>query len=154
MISSACHLSYFCTHAKKLSNGSKKIAPSTANRATSDAATNLPIVVFLPTIMLYVTERTGLQPRISFPDRCPCEAQETRIGPNRRATFYANTLRKHFLHCSGGALLHVGQHVRVGVEGNGYGCVPEHLRHYLGIDVLGEQQRGARMPEVVKPYLG
>src|SRR5215210_8003649 len=120
MISSACHFSYLCTHAKKLSNGSKKIAPSTANRATSDTATNLPIVVLLPTIMLYVTEQTWPQPWISLPDRCSCEAQTTSVGPNLRASLYANTLRKHLLHRSGGALLHAGQHVRVGVEGNGY----------------------------------
>jgi hypothetical protein len=33
-------------------------------------------------------------------------------------------LRKHLLHRSGGALLHVGEHVRVGVERDGYGGVP------------------------------
>jgi hypothetical protein len=35
-------------------------------------------------------------------------------------------------------------------EGNGYGGVPGHLGDYLWIDVLGEQQIGARVPEVVE----
>ena len=51
-------------------------------------------------------------------------------------SFYANTLRKHLLHRSGGALLHRRQHVRVGVERDGYGCMPQHLRDDLEIDVL------------------
>jgi hypothetical protein len=43
--------------------------------------------------------------------------------------------------------------VRVGLEGDGYGSVPEHLGHYLWVDVLDEQQRGACVPEVVEAYL-
>jgi hypothetical protein len=43
--------------------------------------------------------------------------------------------------------------VRVGVEGDGYGGVPEHVRDDLGVNVLGEQERGARVPEAVEAYL-
>jgi hypothetical protein len=53
-------------------------------------------------------------------------------------SFYANTLRKHLLHRSGGALLHVGEYVRVGVEGNGYGRMSEHLGDDLRVHVTGE----------------
>jgi hypothetical protein len=42
----------------------------------------------------------------------------------------------------------------VGIQGDGYACAPQHLRDNLGVDVLGEQQRGARVPEIVKAYLG
>jgi hypothetical protein len=43
--------------------------------------------------------------------------------------------------------------VGIGVEGDGYGSVPEHLGYYLWVDVLSEQERGARMPEVVEADL-
>jgi hypothetical protein len=63
-------------------------------------------------------------------------------------------LTKHLLHRSGRALLHVREHMRVGIEGNGYAGVSEHLGHYLWVDVLGEKQRGTSMPKVVKAYVG
>jgi hypothetical protein len=44
--------------------------------------------------------------------------------------------------------------MRVGIEGNGYAGVSEHLGHYLWVDVLGEKQRGTSMPKVVKAYVG
>ncbi len=47
-------------------------------------------------------------------------------------------------------LLHRRQHVRVGVDGDGYGGVPEHLGYDLGADIMGEQQCGAGVPEVVE----
>ena len=31
--------------------------------------------------------------------------------------------------------------------------VAKHLGDYLGIDIFAQQQRGARVPEIVKPYL-
>jgi hypothetical protein len=90
-------------------------------------------------------------------DHSLCEARNTRVGSARRvcshASFYANTLIKGVLHRFDGAVLHCGEHVRVGVERDGYGGVPQHLRDNLGVDVLGEQQRGAGAPEVVEAYL-
>jgi hypothetical protein len=49
-----------------------------------------------------------------------------------------------------GILLHVREHVRVDVEGDRYRGVPEHLGNDLGVDVAGEEEGGARMPEVVE----
>jgi hypothetical protein len=63
-----------------------------------------------------------------------------------------SSLRKSLFHCSGGAVLHVGQHVGVGVQGYGYGGVPEHLGNDFGIDILGQQQRGACVPKVVEAH--
>ncbi len=53
----------------------------------------------------------------------------------------------------GGALLHRREHMRVGVERDGYGGVPQHLREDLGVHVLGQEQGSARVPEVVEAYL-
>ena len=44
--------------------------------------------------------------------------------------------------------------MRVGVKRDGYGCMPQHFRVDLGVDVLCEQQGGARVPEIVETYLG
>ena len=41
--------------------------------------------------------------------------------------------------------MHVGQDMRVGVERDGYGCMPQHFRDDLGVDVLREQQCRARV---------
>ena len=41
----------------------------------------------------------------------------------------------------------------IGVEGYGYGCMSKHLGDDLRVHVAGEQQRGARVPEVVKTDL-
>jgi hypothetical protein len=46
-------------------------------------------------------------------------------------------LRKTFLHRFSCALLHRGQHVRVGVERDGDGSVPQHLRDDLGAQDTG-----------------
>jgi hypothetical protein len=40
--------------------------------------------------------------------------------------------------------------VRVGVKSLCYGGVPKKLLHVLGVYVPAEQQRSARMPEVVE----
>jgi hypothetical protein len=53
-----------------------------------------------------------------------------------------------------GVFLHGGQHVGVGAQGNGYGGIPEHLGHYLGVDVAGEPLGGARVAQVVKACIG
>jgi hypothetical protein len=42
--------------------------------------------------------------------------------------------------------------VRVDVQCDAHGGVPQHFRDYLRRDVLREQQRGAGMPEVVEAY--
>ncbi len=41
----------------------------------------------------------------------------------------------------------------VSVQGDSYACVAKHLGNYLGIDIFAQQQRGARVPEIVKLYL-
>ena len=63
-------------------------------------------------------------------------------------------LRQGALHGAHGLLLHVRQHVGVGVHRLLYRGVPEHLLDYLGMSALGEQEGGTRMPKVVKPYPG
>jgi hypothetical protein len=48
-------------------------------------------------------------------------------------------------------VLHVGEDVRVGVEGDGYGGVPKHLGDVLWVDVAAQQKGRAGVPEVVEP---
>ena len=43
--------------------------------------------------------------------------------------------------------------MRVRVKGDGDAGVPQHLGDHLRVHVLGEQERGARVPEVVEGYL-
>jgi hypothetical protein len=43
--------------------------------------------------------------------------------------------------------------VRVGVERDGDAGVAQHLGDHLRVHVLGEQERGARVPEIVEAYL-
>ena len=40
--------------------------------------------------------------------------------------------------------------MRVGVEGDGYGGVAEHLGYYLRVDAFADEQRGAGVAEIVK----
>ena len=47
--------------------------------------------------------------------------------------------------------MHVRADVRVGVEGDGYGGVPEHLGDDLRVDVPAQQKGRAGVPEVVEP---
>jgi hypothetical protein len=51
--------------------------------------------------------------------------------------YYTNALRQRIFHRCCGLISHVGEYVRVGVEGDGYGGVPEHLGDDLGVYVLG-----------------
>jgi hypothetical protein len=61
-------------------------------------------------------------------------------------------LRKDALHRADGALLHVGEDVGIGVHRLGDVRVAEHLLNYLRVDVLRQEERGARVAEVVEPY--
>ena len=48
------------------------------------------------------------------------------------------------------AAVHAGDYVGVGVQGEGYGGVPEELLDVFGVDVAGEEQGGAGVAEVVE----
>jgi hypothetical protein len=50
-----------------------------------------------------------------------------------------------FFESTGGADLHVGEHMRVGIERDSDVGVTQHLRDDLGVDVLREQQCRARV---------
>jgi hypothetical protein len=39
--------------------------------------------------------------------------------------------------------------VRVPIEGHGYGGVPKKVLHQFGVDASPQEQRGARVPEIV-----
>src|SRR5215213_2601151 len=67
---------------------------------------------------------------------------------------HRSRLTQCLLQCLRGLLLHVGQEVGVDVKGDAYGGVAEHLGDDLGVHVLGEQQRGAGVAEVVEADLG
>ena len=49
--------------------------------------------------------------------------------------WYTNVLRQSVLHRLGGLALHVGQHVRVGIECYSDAGIAEHLGDYLGVYV-------------------
>ena len=63
---------------------------------------------------------------------------------------YCNPLPQHIFEGTGRAVLHGGEDVGVGVKGDGYRGVSQHLRDDLGIDVSRQEQRRARVPEVVE----
>ena len=58
------------------------------------------------------------------------------------------------LHGRHSSVLHVPQHLRVGVHRLGYRGVSQHLLHHLRVLSLRQQGRGARVPEVVDRYPG
>ena len=58
--------------------------------------------------------------------------------------------RESSLHRAGGGVAHVGQHVAVDVEGKAYVGVAQQILHKFGIYALRQQERGARVPQVVK----
>jgi hypothetical protein len=79
-------------------------------------------------------------------------------GPSRSTdlfytNYYTNALGKGILHRFGGAIQHIGEHMRVGVQCDGDAGVAQHLGDDLGVRVLGEKQRSARVPQIVKAYL-
>src|SRR5215210_8697452 len=49
---------------------------------------------------------------------------------------YCNASAEGFFEGAGGAVLHVGEHVRVGVEGDSNVGVTQHLRDDLEVDIL------------------
>jgi hypothetical protein len=59
-----------------------------------------------------------------------CNRTATRAEPNSRSG------SQRCFHCVSRGILHVGQDVRVGVEGDGYGGVAQHLGDYLHIDAF------------------
>jgi hypothetical protein len=74
------------------------------------------------------------------------------VGP-LYTNYYTNALRKRLFHRFSSARLHVREHVRVSVERDGYGGVTQHLRDDLRVDILGEQQRRARVSKIVEADL-
>ena len=62
-----------------------------------------------------------------------------------------NFLGQSSLHRGGRLVPHAGQYVGVSVQREGYGSVPQKLLDELGVVATGLQQRGARVPEIVKP---
>jgi hypothetical protein len=101
---------------------------------------------------------------VSVRARPPVLAEFLQIGTKFRGTkkspganagaVYCNPSTQGFFEGACRAVLHVGEHVGVGVQGDGYAGMPQHLGDNLRVDVLREQQRGARMPKIVKAYLG
>jgi hypothetical protein len=49
---------------------------------------------------------------------------------------------------------HAGYEVRVGVQRDGDSGMPQEFLHVLGMDIARQEQRGARVPEIVESYLG
>ena len=60
------------------------------------------------------------------------------------------SLRKCGLHRPHGLISHTRQKVRVGVQGYGYGSVPQKHLDELGMGALRAQQGGTGVPEVVE----
>jgi hypothetical protein len=63
---------------------------------------------------------------------------------------YCNASAEGLFESTGRADLHVGEHMRVGIERDSDVGVTQHLRDDLGVDVLREQQCRARVPEVME----
>ena len=67
---------------------------------------------------------------------------------------YTNALREGVLHRCGRLVPHVGEHVRIGVQGYGDASVPKHLGDDLGVNILGQEQGRASVAQVVEPNIG
>ncbi len=63
--------------------------------------------------------------------------------------FDTTELSESGVHRSGSGVSHVGEHVRVDVEGERDVGVPQKLLDVLGVHALPQQQRGAGVSEVV-----
>ncbi len=66
----------------------------------------------------------------------------------------SNVLRQGIFEGADGVLLHGGENVTVGVQGDGYRGVPQHLGDDLGVDVPAQEQRRAGVSEVVEAGIG
>ena len=53
--------------------------------------------------------------------------------------YYTNVLRQRLFHSCCSLISHVGEYVRVGVQGYGYGGVAQHLGDDLGVHVPGQE---------------
>jgi hypothetical protein len=71
--------------------------------------------------------------------------------PTIEPGFGSSRLRKGLFHRR--LVTHVRQHVGVSIDGYGYGCMSKQFGNNLRVHVAGEQQRGARMPEIVEADL-
>jgi hypothetical protein len=78
-------------------------------------------------------------------------AERTRYAVRRGGG--ARELGQCVLHGCGGLVPHTRHHVAVGAQGNRYRGVSQELLDELRMDALREQQRGTRMPQVVKADL-
>ena len=68
----------------------------------------------------------------------------------RAGALNCNASVEGFIESTGRADLHVGEHMRVGMERDSDVGVTQHLRDDLEVDVLREQQCRARVPEVME----
>jgi hypothetical protein len=66
---------------------------------------------------------------------------------------YTNALLQSFVHHVCCLVSHARQHVGVGIQGDGYGGVPEEFLDDLGMHALAEKECGARVTEVVEAGL-
>jgi hypothetical protein len=67
---------------------------------------------------------------------------------------YLGISAQRVLHRSHRRLSQTWYDVAVGVQRYGYRGVPQHFTHDLRVNAFREQQRRARMPEIVEPYVG
>jgi hypothetical protein len=63
-------------------------------------------------------------------------------------------LGKHRVHLSRSFPLHVGQYMRIGVQGDRNASVAQKFLHYLGMDAPAKHERRAGVTEVVETDLG
>ena len=80
------------------------------------------------------------------------KAPETSSGASlqQRCISQLGRLPQGFVHRIADAAVHALEDVAVGVQRLRYGGVPQELLDVLGVDVAGEQQRGAGVPEIVE----
>ena len=67
---------------------------------------------------------------------------------------YCNPSAESLVHSVCQTVAHAGQHVAVGVQGNGFGGVAQELLHEFDVHSFAKQQGCTGMPQVVKTYVG
>ncbi len=65
---------------------------------------------------------------------------------------FATRLSERGVHSAGDGVSHIGEYVRVDVEGKAYVGVAQKLLDVLRVDALPQEERGARVPEIVEAY--